>query len=99
VSGRKRAAHDQKQIIEARGKKRARADADDAINLDDYNDVSVDVLDDVEDDEDSSSEEGEAASAKKKRKGKRGKKQPAKNRNASGYFAKGRPMGNKKQKT
>ena len=97
VSGRKRAARDQKQIIEARGKKRARADADDAINLDDYNDVSVDVLDDVEDDEDSSEEEGEAASAKKKRKGKRGKKKPAKN--ASGYFAKGRPMGNKKQKT
>lgn len=62
-------------------------DVDDVINFDDYNDVFVDVFDDVEDDEDLLEEEGEVVFAKKKRKGKRGKKKSAKN--VSGYFVKG----------
>jgi non-canonical poly(A) RNA polymerase PAPD5/7 len=105
--GRQRAAHEQKQVAEARGKKRGREEVVDVASDKEDGGDSSDELSSSSSSSSSDEEEGQAPEKqqpKKKRKGKRGKSSNKRQKivtqtpggtKKGAYFAKGRPQGKK----
>ena len=105
--GRQRAAHEQKQVAEARGKKRAREE--EAVNNlvsseENRSDTSAESSSSSSDEEEGQAPPPEEGPPKKKRKGKRGNSSNKRQKiitqtpggtKKGGYFAKGRPQGKK----